>query len=305
MKVGVVILLAEGAGRQPAPRYAEIRERALQAEQAGFDSIWLYDHLIYRLPRVPQRGIWECWTMLSALAEATTRVEIGTLVLCNAFRNPAILAKMAATLDEVSGGRFTLGLGAGWNKPEFEAFGLPYDHRGDRFEEALRIVVPLVREGHVDFQGTYYQAAECDILPRGPRPQGPPIMIGAKGPRMLRLTAQYADSWNTAYLGYPADLVEPRQALHAACAEVGRDPVTLGVTATVSVAYPDLGRPQGFMNTYVSGSAEEVAAALRGYEEMGAAHVMCHVAPNTAAALDRLAAALAVYRAGSSAGASR
>jgi probable F420-dependent oxidoreductase len=300
MKVGAVILLAEDAGRR-APRYAEIRERALQAEQAGFDSIWLYDHLIYRLPRMGQRGIWECWTMLAALAEATTRVEIGTLVVCTAFRNPAILAKMATTLDEVSGGRFILGLGAGWNKAEFEAFGLPFDHRGDRFEEALRIVVPLVREGSVDFHGAYHQAARCEIRPRGPRTAGPPLLIGAKGPRMLRLTAQHADSWNTAYLSYADDLIEPRAALWAACAEVGRDPATLGVTATVSVAYPDLGRPQGFMDKYVTGSAKEVAAALRGYEEIGAAQVMCHVAPNTAAALDRLAEALAIYRAGAQA----
>ena len=105
--------------------------------------------------------------MLAALAEATRRVEIGTLVVCNSFRNPAILAKMAATLDEVSHGRLILGVGAGWNEPEYQAFGVPFDHRVDRFEEALQIIKPLLREGHVDFSGRYYQAPNCDNVPRG------------------------------------------------------------------------------------------------------------------------------------------
>src|SRR6185312_15252700 len=116
------------------------REMAQRAEAAGFDSLWLFDHLLYREPNEPTIGIWECWTFLSALAEATTTVEIGTLVACTAFRNPAVLAKMAVTLDEVSNSRLTLGIGAGWNQAEFEAFGIPFDHRVDRFEEALKII---------------------------------------------------------------------------------------------------------------------------------------------------------------------
>lgn len=131
--------------------------------------------------------------MLSALAEATERVEIGTLVLCSAFRHPAILAKMATTLDEVSHGRLILGVGARWSEPEYQAFGLPFDHRVGRFEEALQMLKPLLREGQVDFAGTYYQARNCEIAPRGPRREGPPLMVGSEGPRMLKLTAQYAD----------------------------------------------------------------------------------------------------------------
>src|SRR5207244_12084002 len=118
------------------------------------------------------------WTRPAALAEATHRVEIGTLVTCNSFRNPAILAKMATTVDEISHGRLILGVGAGWNEPEYQAFGLPHDHRVDRFEEALQIIKPLLRDGQVDFKGRYYQAPDCEIVSRGRRSDGPPLMVG-------------------------------------------------------------------------------------------------------------------------------
>ena len=166
MKVGAVVRLGPAPDGQP-PAYAAIRDMALRMEAAGLDSIWLYDHLLYRWPGRPSDGIWECWTILSALAEATQQVELGTLVACTPFRNPALLAKMAATLDEVSGGRFVLGLGAGWHQPEFDAFGFPFDHRAARFEEALRIIGPLLRSGYVDFAGSYYAARECELLRDG------------------------------------------------------------------------------------------------------------------------------------------
>ena len=176
MKIGGMIRIAEAAEGpdRRCPSYAEIRDIALRMEVAGFDAIWLADHLLYRRPNQPTAGIWECWTILSALAEATSRIELGTLTLCSSIRNPAVLAKMAATLDEVSGGRFIFGIGAGWNEPEYRAFGLPFDRRVDRFEEALQIITPLLREGRVDFAGQHYTARDCEILPRGPRPSGPP-----------------------------------------------------------------------------------------------------------------------------------
>ena len=300
MKVGWTVLLADYLGQGQTPRYTDIRDMARQAEASGFDSIWLYDHLLYRSAGHDTIGIWECWTTLAALAEATERVELGTLVACSSFRNPALLAKMAVTLDEVSNGRFLLGLGAGWNQPEYDAFGIPFDHLVDRFEEALQIIRPLLKEGRVDFKGTYYQATDCEITPRGPRADGPPLMVGSFGPRMMRLTAQYADMWNTAYLHRPASLNEPRAQLEAACAEVGRDPATLDVTALVALGYPDLGDIPGFMQEYLTGSVEEVAGVLQDYARMGVTHLMFHVAPYTAEALSRLAASVDLYRQGGS-----
>jgi probable F420-dependent oxidoreductase len=296
MNIGFVIILAELKALGRAHSYVEIREMALAAEAHGFDSLWLYDHLLYRPEGQSTVGIWECWTMLAALAEATQRVELGSLVLCNAFRNPAILAKMAHTLDEVSGGRFILGVGAGWNKPEYDAFGLPFDHRVSRFEEAIQIIRPLLREGRVDFSGTYYQARDCEIAPRGPRPHGPPLMIAGDGPRMLRLAAQYADLWNTAYLTGSDSLAEPRARLDAACAETGRDPATLGVTALVALNYPDLGEPGGSIADWLSGSADQIAETMRGYERLGVTHLQFHCAPYNMAVLERLAEALRLYR---------
>jgi alkanesulfonate monooxygenase SsuD/methylene tetrahydromethanopterin reductase-like flavin-dependent oxidoreductase (luciferase family) len=146
-----------------------------------------------------EADVWEGWTMLSALAAATERVELGTLVTCSQFRNPALLAKMAVTVDEISGGRLTFGIGAGWNEPEFRAFGVPLDHRVGRFEEALQIIVPLLRDGHVDFEGQFYSARECELNPRGPRPSGPPILIGAMvpGPCVATGAARNAPGYRT------------------------------------------------------------------------------------------------------------
>jgi probable F420-dependent oxidoreductase len=269
-----------------------VRAFARQAEAAGFDSIWLFDHLLYRFPPKPTRGTWEAWTTLPALAEATSHVEIGTLVVCTPIRNPAVLAKMAITADEVSGGRLILGLGAGWHKPEFDAFGIPFDHRVDRFEEALHIIAPLLREGRASFEGTYYSARDCEILPRGPRPAGPPILIAAFGPRMLRLTARYADCWNTAWLGEVVPLADRRAELEAACADVGRNPATLAVTVGVRIDYTDT--PPA--SPCLTGTPEQIAAGLRGHAQMGVAHVICSLNPNNGESLARFAQALAAYR---------
>lgn len=297
MKVGLELVLSENTWSGRAPHYAEVRRLALAAEAAGFDSLWLYDHLLYRADPYPAEGIWEGWTMLSALADATERIELGTLVSCGAFRNPALLAKMAVTLDEVSGGRLTLGLGAGWNDAEFAAFGMPLDHRVSRFEEALQIIVPLVREGRVSFAGRYHQAIDCEILPRGPRPSGLPILVAGFGPRMMRLVAQHADCWNGGYAARPEDLDELRSKLADACAEVGRDPSSLAITTELKVSYPDLTpTPRLFGDRFATGSATDVASVLREFERAGFAHLMCTCSPNTPEALERLAAAVACYR---------
>ena len=297
MKIGLMVMLANDRENNSTRPYETIRAIAQQAETDGFDSIWLADHLFYRNPGEPTWGIWECWTMLAALAEATQRVEIGTLVLCNSFRNPAILAKMATTADEVSQGRLILGVGAGWNEPEYQAFGLPFDHRVDRFAEALQILKPLLHEGHVDFAGQYYQARNCDIVPRGPRKAGPPLLVGSEGPRMLKLTAQYADLWNTGYMGKPETMAEPLAKIEAACREIGRDPATVGITALIGLWFPDLQAQQpSFLDNPLTGPVQEIAAAMRGYAELGVQHIMFQCWPYTPEARQRLTEALQLYR---------
>src|SRR6266699_282636 len=292
-----MVFLANDRENNSTRPYETIRAIAQQAETDSFDSIWFADHLFYRNPGEPTRGIWECWTMLAALAEATQRVEIGTLVLCNSFRHPAILAKMATTADEVSGGRLILGVGAGWNEPEYQAFGLPFDHRVDRFEEALQIVGPLLHEGDVDFAGQYYQARNCDIVPRGPRSPGPPLLVGSeRGPRMLKLTAQYADLWNTGYMGKPETMAEPLAKIEAACREIGRDPATVGITALIGVWFPDLEAKQpSFFDHPLTGTVQEIAAAMRGYGELGVQHIMFQCEPYTPEARKLLTEALQLY----------
>ncbi len=298
MKIGVVIMLVELPGLDRALSFQEIRGTAERSEDLGFDSIWLYDHLLYRFgKRKPKTlGIWEGWSMLSALAAVTHKVELGTLVTCSSFRNPALLAKMAHTVDEISSGRLTLGLGAGWNQPEFDAFGIPFDHRADRFEEAIQIIRPLLKEGRVDFAGKYYRARDCEITPRSPRPGGPSLMVGSFGPRMMRLTARYADQWNTCYLSGPKALLRPRKALWKACAEEGRDPATLLVSGTVMLEFPDLMGKEKAGRGSLTGTVEDLAAALAGFEKLGVAHLMFHVVPALPAAYERLAAAVDLYR---------
>jgi len=297
MQIGVMLPLSEDTDGGHQPDYAEIRDVALQLEASGFDSAWVYDHLIFRFPDEPVGGIWEVWSILAGLAEATKRVTLGTLVMCTAFRNPAVLAKMAATVDEMSQGRLLLGLGAGWHQPEFDAFGIPFDHLAGRFEEALKIIVPLLREGHVDFHGTYYQAPNCELRPREQRPGGPPILIGASRPRLLRLTATYADSWNTCWLGQPDPLAERRAKLEAACTEVGRDPASLDVTVGLLVAYTPPGQTAEPTRKKLSGSPDDIAEALLAYERLGVAHVICSLNETSPEAIAWLAEAVATFHA--------
>ncbi|HXX72570.1 MAG TPA: LLM class flavin-dependent oxidoreductase [Candidatus Acidoferrales bacterium] len=297
MKIGLMVFTANDRENNAKRPYDSIRAIALQAETDGFDSIWLADHLLYRKLGEPTRGVWECWTMLAALAEATKRVELGTLVVCNSLRNPAILAKIATAVDEVSHGRLILGVGAGWNEPEYQAFGLPFDHRVDRFEEALQILKPMLREGHVDFAGRYYQARNCEDVPRGPRSEGPPLMVGSEGPRMLKLTAQYADLWNTGYMGKPETMTGRLAKIETACREVGRDPATLGITALIGLWFPDLqANKPSFLDNPLAGTVQEIATAMRGYAALGVKHIMFQCAPYTDETRRRLTEALQLYR---------
>ena len=225
--------------------------------------------------------------MMAAIAAVTTRVEFGPLVACTNFHNPALLAKQAATIDEISGGRFILGLGAGWNENDFRSFGFPYDHRVERFAEAFTIIRTLLREGAIDFDGQFYQARDCELLPHGRRPGGPPLLIGSNGPKMLRLTMPYADAWNTWFESIdnaPAGVPRMRAMVDEACRAVGRDPAAVGRTAAVLVQMPGGGgRLQGSDATAfgLSGSTDELAETLRGFAREGLGHVQLVLDPIT------------------------
>lgn len=300
MKFGLMLPLGEDdvAGR-PAS-FQELRAMALAAEEGGLDSIWGADHVLFRDRQGEVRGIHECWTVLTAVAAITRRVEIGPLVLATPFRNPAMTAKMAATLDEVSGGRLILGLGCGWHDPEFEAFGIDFDYPVGRFEEALSVILPLLRQGRAEFDGRWYRARAAMLRPP-PRPGGPPVLIAGKRPRMMRLVAKHADLWNAAWYGPPHAADELRQRLarlRAACAEVGRDPASLTLTAGVFVSFPalptDAGEPPP--EEAMRGDPQAVGRMLAGYAEIGIDHLIAHVWPRTAEAVAELGRAAAMAR---------
>lgn len=267
--------------------WQELRQMALVAETVGFDSVWVGDHLLYRMPEGP-RGPWEAWSLLAAIAAVTERVQIGPLVAATSFHNPAMLAKKAVTIDEISGGRLIVGLGAGWNRTEYEAFGFPFDHRASRFEEAFTIIRKLLREGAVDFAGDYYAARDCELVPP-PRPGGPPLMIGSQGPRVLAATLPHVDMWNAWHAWYgntPHGLRNMLEWLDEQCLAVGRDPGTLERTVAIMVRAPGgTGRIYGDSThegaKAISGSPEDVAAQLAAFGATGIAHVQLVVDPIT------------------------
>jgi len=298
MKIGLMLPIGEDEATGRPPSFDHLRAMTLAAEEGGLDSVWCADHVLFRSANDDDhtRGIHEAWTLLSALAALTTRVELGPLVLCVPFRNPAMIAKMAATFEEVSGGRLILGLGCGWHEPEFDAFGLPFDHRVGRFSEALEIILPMLRTGSATFKGRWHRARDAELVPRGPRPSGPPIMIAGKQPRMLELVAKYADQWNAAWYGHPDEAHELRQRLarlHAALAAAGRDPATLELSAGVFVKVAD---DDDAPDNAMHGSTEEIADALAGYSGLGISHLIVHLWPRTPEAVTRLAAAASLAR---------
>jgi alkanesulfonate monooxygenase SsuD/methylene tetrahydromethanopterin reductase-like flavin-dependent oxidoreductase (luciferase family) len=298
MKVGLGLPIEDVDG--VAMPYPVIRSMALAAEADGLDSIWVYDHLLFREDG-KTTGIHECWTVLSALAEATTRVELGTLVMCTEFRNPALLAKMAATLDHVSGGRVILGLGCGWHDPEYEAFGYPTDHKVGRFDDSITIIHSLIHDGHADHDGEFHRVSDVVLLP--PARPDLPILVAAKRPRMMDLTARYADAWNLAWFGMPNErLADARADLVAACARVGRDPGTLEITVGVEIRFADLATTppegSGLAASPLPGDEASILEALGAYEALGVSHLIVVPDPSTPETVARLDAAVARYRAG-------
>ena len=294
LKIGLVLPMEESWTDGATPRWEEIRELALRAEEIGFDTVWIPDELLWRPPDGQMRGWWECVAMAGAVAAATSRVKVGTWILSALHRNPGLTAKAVETLDEISGGRFVFGLGSGHAGRQAHAFGLPEDRVYGRFEEAVEIIVPLLRHGRADFEGTFHAARELEHRPVGPRPGHIPIMIGAKGPKMLRLAALHADIWSW-YVEERSDLEEfgPRlAALEAACLEVGRDPTTIGKSAGILVESTSVTGASDILGTPLRGSAEEIADGLRSFRSGGFTQVEVLLWPRTLPALDAMAPVL-------------
>jgi alkanesulfonate monooxygenase SsuD/methylene tetrahydromethanopterin reductase-like flavin-dependent oxidoreductase (luciferase family) len=293
LKVGVQLPEVERLVRWP-----ELRDMVRATEDGGFDSIWVGDHVLYRMPDGSARGPWETWSTLAAIAAITERVELGPFVACTAFLNPGVLAKKAATVDEISGGRLVLGLGAGWNEIEFTAYGIAFDQPVAPFEEAFTIIRTLLREGRIDFQGRFYQARDLELVPRGPRPEGPPLMVGTTGERMLRITLPYVSSWNAwyRYTHNTPDGVGPlRDLVDRVASDVGRPPQAIERTVAVLVAATGaVGRETGGDVVALSGPPEAIADGLRAYAAEGIAHVQLVIDPITVDAIEEVARALPI-----------
>ncbi len=274
--------------------FGDLIAMAQLAEEVGFDSIWLGDHLLYELPVGP-RGPWEVWTALAALAASTKRVELGPLVASTSFHAPAMLAKMAATVDAISGGRLILGVGAGWNEREYTAFGFPFDHRVSRFDEAFTIIRTLLAEGTIDFHGTYYDVTDSVLHPRSPRPGGPPLVVGSIGERMQSITLPHVSAWNVWWSDYGNTAVgfaEVKATVDERIAAIGRTG-EIDATAAVYVKLPGgSGRQMGDYPTDagapLEGSPSEVADQLREFAEAGATHVQLVVDPIVASSIEWL-----------------
>ena len=283
----VPMSFGDGPGRMPS--WPDIRAFAEHAEAVGLDSLWASDHFFGSRPGAPLEGVHEAWTIVSALAAATSRVEVGQLVSCATYRNPGLLGKMAVTADAISGGRLVLGLGAGWHDPEYDAFGYPKDHRVSRFEETLDILVPLLRGETVSFAGRYHHVADAVLLPPPDRPI--PLLVAGNGPKILRLTARHADAWNTAWFARPDERLATRvNALESALDEEGREPSTL--RRTVGMLVVDPAQSSDDENAF-SGAVSELAETLAGFGKLGFADVIVVLEPMNERSLDRLAEARA------------
>jgi alkanesulfonate monooxygenase SsuD/methylene tetrahydromethanopterin reductase-like flavin-dependent oxidoreductase (luciferase family) len=289
VKVGVQLPEAERVVRWP-----EVVAMARAAEEVGFESVWLGDHLLYRGDGREERGPWEVWTQLAGLAAVTERVRLGPLVACASFHPPGLIAKMAASVDEISGGRFVLGLGAGWNETEYRAFGLPYDHRVSRFEEAFSIIRRLVAGERVQTAGRYWSADDLVLLP--PPARRIPLMIGSNGERMLSIALPHVEWWNTWYDRYGNTVegfAELNDFVTAQAERAGRDPAEVQRSTAVLVELD----PEAVKRPHSDRRAEPIpldglSAHLAALADAGADEAICILRPIDEESIRAVGAAL-------------
>ena len=295
-EIGLVLPLIQYGPERITPRWTEIREIARLGEEIGYDTVWIIDELLWQVEGESPQGVWDGVSMAGAVAAITSRIKVGSWVLSALHRNPGIIAKTVETLDEICGGRFIFGLGAGHEWPgQAHAFGLPEKQVFARFEEALQIIVPLLRQGHADFEGKFHAARDLSQQPRGPRPNAIPLLIGGNGPKAQRHAARHADTWSC-YIEERAhvDELRPRIAsLEQICNEVGRDPESIGRAVGVVVRPLE---PAGVKESSVSGTADEIAETIQSFREIGFSQIDLSVNPGTIAAVEALAAVIDMLR---------
>jgi alkanesulfonate monooxygenase SsuD/methylene tetrahydromethanopterin reductase-like flavin-dependent oxidoreductase (luciferase family) len=310
MRLGLINQLhgrPDGAIR--APSWRSISERAAAAEAAGFDIFVFEDALLYRREEATD-GVWESVAIAAAVAATTRHINLGQSVVNSPYRAPAMMAKIAETIDEISGGRFVLGMGAG-NTPnsDYEAFGIPTDKRFSRFAEAIQIIHGLLKNGEVDFEGEFYSAKQAELVLRGPRQNGPPINIAAGGPKMLELTARYGDAWN--WWGWDETLEQIMvrlrpiiEVLEQACEAEDRDPSTLARTFDLYTVVPEafknrIGNFPGLqVEQPVTGTSAEIAEYILSLGELGLEEIRCDVWPKETAAVEAMERVVEIVHSG-------
>lgn len=305
MRIGLITPLNGRPGSAtPAPTWASINRRAAAAEQAGFDVFVFEDALLYR-GEEHTNGCWESMAVAAALAASTERIEIGQSVVNSPYRSPALVAKLADTIDEISGGRYVLGIGAGNTADsDYEAFGFPTDRRYSRFAEAIRVIHGLLKHGSVDFAGEHYTARQAELVLRGPRPEGPPINIAAGGPKMLRLVARYADAWNWWGWDETFDALSTRigpivDELERACEEEGRDPATVARTFDLyTVVPPGFPTEDSRMEHPVTGSSARIAEFILELSAFGFDEVRCDLSDKSVDAVEAMQEVVDLVHAG-------
>lgn len=296
MRLGLINQLhGRPGGNRPAPTWKSISSRAAAAEEAGFDIFVFEDALLYRWEGDGTDGVWESVSIAAALAAATSSIGIGHSVVNSPYRSPAMMASIATTLDEISGGRYTLGIGAGNTfDSDYEAFGFPVDHRYSRFAESIQIIHGLLKDGRIDFEGEFYTARNSELVLRGPSPNGPTINIAGGGPKMLGLVAKYSDEWN--WWGWDETLEETRtrlepiiESLELALEEEGRSPDSVVRTLDLySVLPAGLDAEHGLKNP-VFGSSEQIAEHILAMGELGFEEVRVDLWPKSEIGIEAMA----------------
>ena len=295
MRIGVIAQLHGRPGGALEPSWESIKRLATVAERVGFDMFVFEDVLMYRGEDTTS-GCWESMTIAGALAASTSRIRLGQSVINAPYRSPAMTASMATTLDEISDGRYVLGIGAG-NSPtsDYEGFGFPTDRRYSRFAESIEVIHTLLRTGAVDYDGNFHSARRAELVLRGPSPSGPPINIAAGGPKMLRLVARYGDAWN--WWGWDETIddiigrMNPLVAeLEQACVEVSRDSTEIERTFDLySVVPPGFSADASELSQPISGSTDEIAETLLSFRALGVDEVRCDLTDKTEAGVEAMA----------------